>query len=188
MDDEAVVSQLVYWLHREMMGRRTLVKRTGLTESTVRTHLNKLKAGKYIRSAKVGTTLTPKGHKAFKPILEKVKAVCELDLVELKLDSFNSAALLKGIGSIKELWRYRDLAVRAGATAVLFLRCTRGDLHFADTGQKVARQNPKDAHQIKKNFKATSDGDWIVIVLANHRAEANKGLWEIISRALKNAP
>jgi len=185
--DEPIVSQLVYLLHREITGRRTLVKRTGLTESTVRTQLNKLKTQGYILSSKAGMMLTPKGRRAFQPILNRVKEVCELDLTELKLDRFNSAALIEGTKRLEEPWKYRDLAVRAGATAALFLSCVRGDLHFADTGHKVSKQNPKDAYYIKKVFRGARDGDFIVIVFATQRAEANKGLWQIISRALKSA-
>lgn len=180
--DKAIICQLVYLLRRESTGRRTLAKRTGLTESTVRTHLKKLKAQKYITSSKAGVALTPMGRRAFKPILEKVKEVRELDLKELKLDRFNSAALITGVGRLEELWRYRDLAIRAGATAALFLSRVRGDLRFVDTGHKVSEQNPKDAHHIESVFKG---GDFIVMAFAARRAEANKGLWQIISRALK---
>lgn len=182
--DEAVASQLAYLLNRESTGRRTLVKRTGLTESTVRTQLNKLKAQKYITSSKAGTTLTPKGRRAFKSILERVKWIGELTLAELKLDRFNSAALITGVGCLEGLWKYRDLAVRAGATAALFLSSVRGDLHFVDTGHRVSKQNPKDARLIKEVFKAADDKDLIAIVFAPRRAEANKGLWGIIRRLL----
>lgn len=182
--EEPIASQLIYWLNQEITGRRTLVKRTGLTESTVRTHLNKLKAKKYITSSKAGVALTPSGRRAFKLVLERVKEVCALDLKELELDRFNNAAFIEGAGCPEELWKYRDLAIRAGATAALFLNHVRGDLHFADTGHKVSVHNPKDAHHIKKAFKAITAGDLIVIVFAAQRAEAHKGLWEVIRKLL----
>lgn len=162
------------------MGRRKLVGCSGFTESMVRTELEKLKELGLVEMGKHGTHLTPKGKKELAN-LSKVKDVKELELVELKLDRFNIAALLRGIERIEGTWKYRDLAVREGANSVLFFRYCRGYINLADSGESIDERNPKDALAIRKTFDI-QQGDFILVVFAKERKWASKGLWGIISK------
>jgi predicted transcriptional regulator len=173
--------QLLYALQREPLGRRTLVQRTGLTESVVRTELEKLAAQGLVSFAKPGTALTPKGDEISSELFTQVVQVEELALTELKLDQHNRAALIRAAAEGLRSWQLRDLAVREGATGTLFLVRRAKYLSLLDEDRPLARQNPRDARRLEYFFKSLQTGDLIVIVFAPLRAQAGAGLWRIIS-------
>ncbi len=177
------VYQLVYALDQHALGRRTLVQRTGITESTVRTHLNKLRTAGYVKMAKGGTTLTPAGRRAFQRLFERVPRVEELPLKELALDHKNVAALIRGMGErFRESWRYRDAAVRAGATGALLLIRRQSSWTLSDDPTPLARQNPHDASHLERAFAFDSQpGDGMVIVFGPTRRVAAGGLWCVLT-------
>jgi predicted transcriptional regulator len=72
---EHIAYQLLYELRATPLGRRTLVKRTGLTESVVRTELEKLEARKLVSFSKLGTALTARGRRF---LSEKLSAIIDI--------------------------------------------------------------------------------------------------------------
>ena len=149
------VYQIIYALHLHPLGRRTLVHRTGITESTVRTHLNKLRAAGLVTVAKGGTALTPLSAKAFTALFERVLHVGGLKLRDLALDHHNAAAWIRGAGNaLWESWRYRDAAVREGATGVLLLIQRADGWGLSDDEKPLAEQNPNDAAYLQRTFDA----------------------------------
>lgn len=175
------VYQLVYALHSHPLGRRTLVHSTGITESTVRTHLNKLRAAGLVTMAKEGTALTPKGTKAFTALLEQVLCVGQLKLSDLALDHHNEAAWIRGAGdALRESWRYRDAAVREGSTGVLLLVQRANGWSLSDDAKLLIKQNPHDASYLQKTFDA-QPGDGVIIAFGPSRRIAQSGLWRVLA-------
>jgi DNA-binding transcriptional ArsR family regulator len=163
------------------LGRRTLVERTGITESTVRTHLTKLRRAGLVRMAKAGTLLTARGLEAFAPLFENVRWTGSLSLSELALDRHNAAALLTDTAEeFKESWRYRDAAVREGATGALLLVKRPQGWAFSDEPLKLAERYPEDAAQIEKALPQAEPGDALVVAFGSEPREAQDGLWRVI--------
>jgi len=174
------VYQLVYALYPNPLGRRTLVHQTGVTEMTVRTHLNKLRVTGYVAMGKGGTALTPSGLKAFATLFERVIHVGELDLKDLALDRHNAAAWIHNVrDGFQESWRYRDAAVREGATGALFLVQRSGSWSLSDDVKPLAKQNPNDAEYLQRIFDA-QPGDGTIIAFAPTRRIAHNGLWRVL--------
>jgi hypothetical protein len=176
-----IQNALIYALREAPLGRRTLVRQTGITEMTVRTQLEKLRALGFVNMAKGGTSLTPRGLAAFKDGLRRIAQVGPLPLSELTLDRHNVAALVTQAGqALREGWRYRDLAVRTGATGALFL--TRGSEHWhlSDDLRPLHEKNPRDAKMIEAGY-VTRPGDGLVIVFGVDKTRAGLGLWEILT-------
>lgn len=184
MSRESIANQLIYLLSEEALGRRSLVKHTGLTESVVRRELEKLREQGIVSMSKLGTQLTLPGKRRFRKVLQDVKQIKELKLKELSIDRFNMAALVRGIRELKT-WHYRDLAIREGASGAIFISCTKDKLRFTDSEAEIKERNPKDARMVKEAFTAREDGDLIVIVFAKAKKEASMGLWRIISKIFK---
>ena len=176
------VYQLVWALDKRALGRRRLVERTGITESTVRTHLRKLQAAGLVKMAKAGTSLTALGFDAFTPLFERVRWTGSLALRELALDLHNVAALLADSAEgFKESWRYRDAAVREGATGALLLVKRRGDgWAFGDEPLKLAERYPEDAAQLERTLPQTQPGDALIVAFGVECREARAGLWRVI--------
>lgn len=174
------IYQLVYTLDGRVLGRRTLVQHTGITESTVRTHLNKLNASGWVTMAKGGTALTPSARSAFSTLFERVPQVSVLKLKDLALDRHNAAAWIRNVkDAFHESWRYRDAAVREGATGALLLMHRADGWGLSDDKRPLAQQNPNDADHLQHVF-AAQPGDGAVIVFGSTARAAQRGLWRIL--------
>lgn len=174
------IYQLIYELHKQPLGRRTLVTRTGITEMTVRTHLNKLRAVGLVTVAKGGTRLTAHGRKTFAQLIEKVLYVGELKLRDLALDRHNEAVWIRGAGdAFQESWRYRDAAVREGATGAILLIHRPEGWRLSDDVKPLAKQNPHDSEHLQRMLPALP-GDGTIIAFGPTRVAACRGLWSVL--------
>lgn len=176
--------QLIYSLKDAPLGRRTLVQRTGLTESVVRTELEKLEAQKFVNFAKAGTTLTHKARETFAELFTCLAQIEELELHDLKLDHCNRAALIRSGADGLRTWLLRDLAIREGASGTIFLTRYEKYLSLLEEDRPLAAQNPHDARVIERTFPSTKTGDLLVIVFAANRADAGAGLWRVIAEII----
>lgn len=176
-----IQNALIYALREGALGRRTLVRQTGITEMTVRTHLEKLRAAGLVTMVKAGTLLTPSGLEVFSNGLQRIAHVGPLPLAELTLDRHNAAALVKRAGeALRGGWRYRDLAVRAGASGALFLTRGSEDWHLSDEEHPLREHNPQDTKTIEARYPA-QPGDGLVIAFSSKSALAGLSLWEILT-------
>jgi DNA-binding transcriptional ArsR family regulator len=184
------VCRLVWALNDRALGRRTLVERTGITESTVRTHLTKLRRAGLVRMDKAGTSLTSWGLEAFASLFENVRWTGSLSLNELALDRHNAAALLTDTAEeFKESWRYRDAAVREGATgALLLVKRPDGGWAFSDEPLRLSERYPEDAAQIEKALPQAEPGDALVVTFGSESREARDGLWRVIVELFPPSP
>jgi len=173
------VYRLVYALDQRTLGRRTLVERTGISEMTVRTHLNKLRRAGLVKMAKAGTTLTPKCLETFEKLFECVISVGELELEELALDHHNAAAVVRRLETLRESWRYRDAAVREGATGALLLVKRPDGWGWCEDPTPLGEQNPHDAPYLEHCVKA-HPGDGLIIAFGPSVEPARRGLWSVL--------
>ncbi|MCS6936961.1 MAG: hypothetical protein NZ610_01490 [Candidatus Bipolaricaulota bacterium] len=177
---ECLAYPLMYELRAAPLGRRTLVERTGFTESAVRTELEKLEAHELVEFSKMGTALTPKGRRWFEARWERLLSVREVRLESLMLDRIGYAAHVRGlVGEIRS-WLYRDHAVRQGATATLFLIQRPAGLTLTDETTPLARRTPRDAQALQNSFPTLRSGDLVIIAFAPERGRALQGLWGIL--------
>jgi DNA-binding transcriptional ArsR family regulator len=161
------------------------VEKTGITESTVRTHLRKMRRAGLVKMAKAGTSLTAQGLEAFAPLLERVRWVGPLALGELALDHHNAAALLANFREeLKESWRYRDAAVRAGATGALLLVKLSDGWAFSDELLPLKGRYPTDAAKLEETLSHAEPEDALVIAFGAEPHEARAGLWRVIVELL----
>jgi iron complex transport system substrate-binding protein len=174
---EHIAYQLLYELRATPLGRRTLVKRTGLTESVVRTELEKLEARKLVSFSKLGTALTARGRRFLSEKLSAIIDIREAQLKNLMLDRYGRMALVRGAADGLSAWLYRDIAVREGATAALFLTKRQGVLRFVEEREALAKKNPDDSRLIEQAFPAMKNDDLIIIAFGPDPGAAARGLW-----------
>jgi hypothetical protein len=65
------------------------------------------------------------------------------------LDRYGRMALVRGAADGLSAWLYRDIAVREGATAALFLAKRKGVLRFVEEREALAKKNPDDSRLIR---------------------------------------
>ncbi len=184
---EHIAYQLLYELRATPLGRRTLVKRTGLTESVVRTELEKLEAHKLVSFSKLGTALTARGRRFLSEKLGAIIDVREAQLKNLMLDRYGRMAHVRGAADGFSAWLYRDIAVREGATAALFLAKRKGALCFIEEHEALAKQNPEDSEMLERAFPSLKNGDLIIIVFGPEKRAAARGLWAVLWALLSNS-
>ncbi|GEM_PF-445482 len=167
------------------LGRRSLEQRTGITEMTVRTHLNKLRAAGYVKMAKAGTALTAQGQEAFATLKERVPWLGPLTLRDLALDRYGVAAILRNFPQeLKESWRYRDAAIREGASGALLLVRTEGGWAFSDEPLSLAEQYPQDAALLERALPFSGAEDALAVVFGPEPSASRRGLWRIVVELL----
>lgn len=177
---EHIAYQLLYELKEAPLGRRTLVDRTGLTESVVRTELEKLEAQKLVSFSKLGTALTARGRQFLAKKLSAIADVRDVQLRNLMLDRYARMAHIRGAAAGFPAWLYRDMAVREGATATLFLTKRQGTLCFLEEREALAKQNPDDSEMLARALPSLKNGDLIIIVFGPEKGLAARGLWAIL--------
>lgn len=177
---EHIAYQLLYELRNAPLGRRTLVDRTGLTESVVRTELEKLEAQKFVSFSKLGTALTVRGRRFLSGKLGMIADVRDAHLKNLMLDRHGRMAHVRGAADGFSAWLYRDIAVREGATAALFLTKRKGALCFVEEREALATKNPDDSQMLEQAFPNLKNGDLIVIVFGPKKGIATRGLWAVL--------
>jgi DNA-binding Lrp family transcriptional regulator len=184
---EHIAYQLLYELRATPLGRRTLVKRTGLTESAVRTELEKLEARKLVSFSKLGTALTARGRRFLSEKLSAIIDIREAQLKNLMLDRYGRMALVRRAADGLSAWLYRDIAVREGATAALFLAKRKGVLRFVEEREALAKKNPDDSRLIEQAFPAMKNDDLIIIAFGPDPGAAARGLWAILRALVSNS-
>jgi predicted transcriptional regulator len=184
---EHIAYQLLYELRATPLGRRTLVKRTGLTESVVRTELEKLEARKLVSFSKFGTALTARGRRFLSEKLSAIIDIREAQLKNLMLDRYGRMALVRGAADGLSAWLYRDIAVREGATAALFLTKRQGVLRFVEEREALAKKNPDDSRLIEQAFPAMKNDDLIIIAFGPDPGAAARGLWAVLWALVSNS-
>lgn len=177
---EHIAYQLLYELREAPVGRRTLVDRTGLTESVVRTELEKLEARKLVSFSKLGTALTARGRQFLSKKLSAIADVRDVQLRNLMLDRYARMAHIRGAADGFPAWLYRDVAVREGATATLFLTKRQSVLCFLEGSEALAKQNPDDSEMLARALPSLKNGDLIIIVFGPEKGLAARGLWAIL--------
>ena len=183
MPTDAAMLQLVFLLSGEPTGRRSLARRTGLSEMTVRLELERLRDAGLLTLGKSGATLTDSGKERFVPLLSHVKRVREIALPSLAQDAVTLAALLSSPAT-RPPWWYRDHAVREGASAMILIRCCVEGLCFSHSKEQIGTHNPHDEQVIKEAFPFRREGDLLIIVTAPDRKRAGLGLWQVIDEML----
>ncbi len=177
---EHIAYQLLYELRNAPLGRRTLVDRTGLTESVVRTELEKLEAQKFVSFSKLGTALTVRGRRFLSERLGMITDVRDAHLKNLMLDCHGRMAHVRGAADGFSAWLYRDIAIRKGATAALFLTKRKDTLCFVEEREALAAKNPDDSRMLEQAFPDLKNGDLIVIVFGPEKGIATRGLWAVL--------
>lgn len=182
------VYQIAYALDGRALGRRTLVRRTGVTESTVRTHLNKLRDAGYVTMAKAGSALTAAGWDHFTPVLEQVTPVPEIALNGLSLGGHQAAALVASAeADLPTTLRLRDAAVREGAAGALLLVKRGDDWALSDDDRPLSERDPADAAHIEDVTRDRTETSLIVAFGATPQV-ARMGLWRIVVELLPLGP
>lgn len=174
-----VAACLLHALCERPAGRRTWVELTGMTESTVRTHLNGLWSRRWVTFAKAGTHMTSQGRAACRPLLEAVQSVACVRLQELGIDQPQCAAHLRGVPLPTAAWALRDRAIQAGARGALLLLHV-GRLVFSDTQEALGVVNPTSERLLLDAFPSLQPKDAIVIAFADRPALAAAGLWRMV--------
>jgi len=179
--------QIAFMLRDERLGRRKLAERSGLGEMVVRLEVERLRDQGLIQLDRAGCRLTPKGIRRFGPLLNPVRRVIPVDLIELRMDGVHLAAHLiahrAGFLDGPSAWTLRDAAIREGATGLISLSWSGTDWTFAHNAEPVRTLNPKDAERLAETFPEPGPEDSLLVAAASDPVSCSSGLWAVI-RAL----
>ena len=182
-----ITLEVAFLLKEERLGRRSLARRTGLSEMTVRLELERLQNKELITTDRRGVTLSALGGERFSPLLTHIKQVAEPSLHSLAQDTVTQAALLSCPTARPPRW-YRDLLIREGGSALILIRCCPEGWCFSHNKEKVSDQNLHDERVIEGAFPLRREGDLLLIVSAPDRKSAWLGLWRVITEILSETP
>ena len=160
--------------------RQELAKELGLGEGTIRTILDILKAKKLTQSDKKGHYLSSKGSSLLKEISSRVSSpkIISADIVYPNLKK--AGAVIRDVGRIDKIYRFRDIAVKNGAEGALILRFD-GRLFAPESGYR------QDFKEFENHFELQNN-DIVVIAFSEDRRSAENGVLAIaveISSGLK---
>lgn len=175
--------ELVYLVNQERLGRRRLAQRTGLSEMAVRLELERLRDSGYITMDKSGVALGEKGKTLYFQALKRIKEVRAIALESITRDSVSQAALLS-YSANKAAWRYRDLVIGQGGSALLMLCYGKRGWFFPDNNEVFRDQNAHDASLIESAFPMRKQGDLLVIVSAPDLRSCGLSLWKVLSEII----
>ena len=182
-----IMLEVAFLLKEERLGRRSLARRTGLSEMTVRLELEQLQKKGLVTPDRRGVILSALGEKSFSPLLTRIKQVAELSLHSLAQDTVTQAALLPSPAA-KPSWWYRDLVIRQGGSALILIRYRPEGWCFSHNEERVSNQTPHDERMIEGAFPLRREGDLLLIVSAPDRKSAGLGLWRVITEILSETP
>ena len=182
-----IMLEVAFLLKEERLGRRSLARRTGLSEMTVRLELERLQNKGLITTDRRGVTLSALGKERFSPLLTNIKQVAEPFLHSLTQDTATQAALLS-CPTVRPPWWYRDLVIREGGSALILICYRPEGWCFSHNEEKVSDQNPHDERMIEGAFPLRREGDLLLIVFASDRKSAGLGLWRVITEILSETP
>lgn len=184
---DATTLQLIFLLSGDPTGRRSLARRTGLSEMTVRLELERLRDEGFLTLGKSGATLTNSGKERFALLLRCVKRIREITLRSLAQDTVTLAALLSS-PAMRPPWWYRDHAVREGASAMILIHCCVDGLCFSHSKEQIGTHNPHDEQVLEGAFPFRRKGDLLIIVTAPDRKRAGLALWRVIGEIMCETP
>jgi len=179
--------EMAFLVKEERLGRRSLARRTGLSEMTVRLELERMQKEGLITTDKRGVTLSAHGREKFSLLLKHIKQVAEPSLQSLAQDTVTLAALLS-YPTARPVWWYRDLVIREGGSALIMIHYRPQGWCFSHSEEKVSDQNPDDERMIEGAFPLRREGDLLLIVSAPERKSAGLGLWRVITEILSETP
>lgn len=157
------------------IGRSRLAENLEVGEGVIRSVIERLKDAGLIETSKAGCTLTNKGLRLWREYKSVFKKKVEIGKNELALAQYNLAILIKNRGHrIKSGVEQRDAAVMAGARGATTIMVKEGRLIIPSVSNIVAKDFPKAANQITKNFEL-EENDVIIIGSADSLGKAEYG-------------
>jgi len=165
----------VEFIAEKTIGRSRLAENLEVGEGVIRTVIERLKDAGLIETSKTGCTLTNKGLRLWQEYTSVFKKKMQIEKNELALAEYNLAILIKNRGhKIKSGVEQRDAAVMAGARGATTIMVKEGRLIIPSVSNIVAKDFPKAANQIIRNFEP-EENDVIIIGSADSLGKAEYG-------------
>lgn len=161
------------------IGQKKLVKRERISSSTligegsIKNILNILSMKNFITITKKGSTLTDKGKKYYKEIvntLTKIKSIKQ-DVFKDGFKAYGAVLREYEKEKIKSLYKARDYAIRMGCWSAMVLIRTSNSIVIPS----VRKYN---FNSLRKEFD-TNIGDLVIIVSSENRRKSEKGILSI---------
>ncbi|ACP48605.1 conserved hypothetical protein [Sulfolobus islandicus Y.N.15.51] len=166
-DEGHVIMSLFYISQLQPVGRILLMKKTGLSEASIKTLLKRLREMKLIQTDPVGgNTLTEEGNK----IVSCIKNTSNIKNVTLKSLGWNSSMLIirGGAELLKKIpvLHLRDEIIRLGAEKVLV--CVHTEEGKIEIPPKTEEMSLKGLlEEIKENCENCGPNDLIIFLVPN---------------------
>jgi len=175
----------VEFIAEKTIGRSRLAENLEVGEGVIRTVIERLKDAGLIETSKAGCTLTNKGLRLWREYTSVFKKKVQIGKNEVALAEYNLAILIKNRGhKVKSGVEQRDAAVMAGARGATTIMVKEGRLIIPSVSNIVAKDFPKAANQIIRNFEP-EENDVIIIGSADSLGKAEYGTlaaaWTLIN-------
>ena len=180
MGFSTIALQIAFMLREQSLGRRRLAERAGLGEMAVRLELERLRGQGLVHLDRSGCRLTSEGSREFAPVLDRVRRIIPLDLIELRMDDAHMAAHLIGGLHVPSAWELRDAGIREGATGLISLSWADGEWVFSHNQEAIREQNPHDAEQLDELLPHPEPEDSLFLAAAPDRVTCTSSLWAAI--------
>ena len=171
------------------IGRNRLAEKLNVGDGAIRTIINHLRGEGLIVAAKEGCSLTEKGTQVWERFEALFPQRGEVARTELTNAVHNYGFLVKGSGGkVKSGIEQRDAAIIAGAKRATVIVSRKGGLCIQSVSDDIAKDFPKAAELILKNFKP-EDNDVLVVAGADSVLRAKQGAfaaaWSLVDEAGK---
>ncbi len=189
-----VLMALIMIRDNEPIGRSLLSKKLGISETSTRTLVRRLKAAGIVGVDRVGGVyLTDYGRNIVRRLLSRLIGIYDLDasvLGRLKLDHYAIACVLNSVSAVNEVTanpvKWRDELVRSGASAGLIIIIFNSKpLIPLQSGNTITSKDYPELENIKEVIKPPVNAV-IMISYSDDRRVAEKSLYETIINFLSH--
>jgi predicted transcriptional regulator len=177
----------VFWkiANDSPMGRKIIVRETGLGEGSIRAILEKLDEEGLVKSARSGRALTDNGRKVIQRMKQiiRIERIGRLDMIE---KNNNCIVLIRAAGDrVNSGMEQRDAAIKIGRAGATTLVIKKGKLMMPGFEKSVDMhsQYPSDVEKILKTVNP-EEGDVIIIGSEDNPQAAEEAAWVAASTLL----
>jgi len=164
----------LFILESKSMGRKTLSNKLGVGEGYIRKIIRKLEERKYIRTSRMGTSLSEKGRELLNELRNVIRPLGRIQLADYK-GAFG-IVVRKAADKVVKGLEERDEAIRYGAAGAMILTYQNDKLCFPSL-DCVTDKYPEIDSSIRKAAGELHDDDVVIVAWGDNEIDSERGAY-----------
>ncbi|MGC9209057.1 MAG: DUF4443 domain-containing protein [Nitrososphaeria archaeon] len=174
----------LFILESKSMGRKTLSKKLGVGEGYIRKIIRKLEERKYIRTSRMGTSLSDKGRELLNELRNAIRPLGRIQLAEHK-GAFG-IVVRKAADKVVKGLEERDEAIRYGAAGAMILTYQNDKLWFPSL-DCVTDKYPEIDSSVRRAAGELHEGDVVIVAWGDNEIDSERGAYAAALLLLEKA-